>query len=120
MLDVHRRLHHLEGVADPLAMVADELTRGAPRTLLCLDEFAVTDVADAALLSRLFTHLFARGLTLVSTSNRQPDRLYAGGLQRHLFLPFIHLLAQRCEVHDIAGAQDVRAANARVCTASCL
>lgn len=44
----------------------------------------------------------------MSTSNRAPDKLYEGGLQRSLFLPFIALLKQRCEVHDIQGAQDYR------------
>jgi predicted ATPase len=44
----------------------------------------------------------------VSTSNRAPDKLYEGGLQRALFLPFIALLKERCEVHDIQGSQDYR------------
>jgi len=107
MLEVHRSLRDHSRVADPLAAVAEQYTRSG-RVVLCLDEFMVTDVADAALLQRLFFHLFRRGLVLVSTSNRAPDRLYEGGLQRSLFLPFIALLKERCEVHDIQGSRDYR------------
>ncbi|KAF7850907.1 hypothetical protein BT93_L4882 [Corymbia citriodora subsp. variegata] len=90
MLNVHSRLQKHKGVADPLEVVAGEISDEA--ILLCLDEFMVTDVADALILNRLFGHLFANGAILVSTSNRAPDNLYEGGLQRDLFLPFIATL----------------------------
>jgi len=45
---------------------------------------------------------------LVSTSNRAPDHLYEGGLQRNLFLPFISLLKERCIVHEIGSSTDYR------------
>ncbi|KAK8604854.1 hypothetical protein V6N13_082321 [Hibiscus sabdariffa] len=106
MLDVHSRLQKHKGVADPLEVVAGEISDDA--VLLCLDEFMVTDVADALILNRLFRHLFSNGVILVATSNRAPDNLYEGGLQRDLFLPFIATLKERCVVHEIGSAVDYR------------
>uniref|UniRef100_A0ACD5W5D9 Uncharacterized protein n=1 Tax=Avena sativa TaxID=4498 RepID=A0ACD5W5D9_AVESA len=106
MLNVHSRLQMHKGVSDPLEMVAAEVSDEA--IILCLDEFMVTDVADAMILNRLFRHLFSKGVILVSTSNRAPDQLYEGGLQRSLFLPFIETLKDRCIAHPIGSAVDYR------------
>ncbi|GAV82329.1 AFG1_ATPase domain-containing protein [Cephalotus follicularis] len=106
MLNVHSRLQRHKGVADPLEVVAGEISDEA--ILLCLDEFMVTDVADALILNRLFRQLFSNGVILVSTSNRAPDNLYEGGLQRDLFLPFISTLKERCVVHQIGSSVDYR------------
>uniref|UniRef100_A0A2P2K7P6 Lactation elevated protein 1 n=1 Tax=Rhizophora mucronata TaxID=61149 RepID=A0A2P2K7P6_RHIMU len=106
MLNVHSRLQRHKGVSDPLEVVAAEISDEA--ILLCLDEFMVTDVADALILYRLFSQLFSNGIILVATSNRAPDNLYEGGLQRDLFLPFIATLKERCVVHEIGSSVDYR------------
>ncbi|HEY8580163.1 MAG TPA: cell division protein ZapE, partial [Beijerinckiaceae bacterium] len=114
MADVHARVHawrqqKKQGLVkgdDPVAPVAEALAEEA--WLLCFDEFAVTDIADAMILGRLFDALFARGVVLVATSNVEPSRLYEGGLNRALFLPFVARLRERVNVVELTARTDFR------------
>jgi cell division protein ZapE len=110
MGEVQDKLHaaRAAGGADPIAPVADAVVREA--RLLCLDEFSVTDIADAMILSRLFEALFARGLALVATSNSPPSELYKDGLNRGLFLPFIAMLQRHVDVFHLDIPTDYRLA----------
>jgi cell division protein ZapE len=109
MVDVHARIHaerQRAGSSDPIPVIARDIA-GAAR-LLCFDEFQVTDVADAMILGRLFDRLFAEDVTIVATSNTPPDRLYEGGLNRQLFLPFIAEIKRRLDVVELNGPTDYR------------
>jgi cell division protein ZapE len=91
---------------DPVAGAADAIAEGA--SLLCLDELEVTDIADATIVGRLFQRLFAQDVVLVATSNTAPRDLYRNGLNRPLFLPFIRLIEERLDVHELAAHHDYR------------
>lgn len=113
MMQVHARIHawREKNRADlkekdpipPLAAALAEESR-----LLCLDEFQVTDVADAMILGRLFTALLNHGVTVLMTSNRAPDQLYLHGLQRDRFLKFIDLIEKRLHVIRLDSDEDYR------------
>jgi cell division protein ZapE len=118
MTEIHARLHAARrdakgAAADPVQSVAEALAREA--RLLCFDEFSVFDIADATILARLFKTLLAQGVVVVATSNVEPGRLYEGGRNRELFLPFIALLLERMEVVELDARADFRLTKKCVC-----
>jgi len=122
MAEVHHRIHQLKlddldkygrnfhvdtnEYRNPIHRVGRQIA--GETSLLCFDEFQVTDVADALILSQLFSVLFTLGTVVVATSNRPPDDLYEGGVNRYYFMPFIELLKKHCVTHDMASATDYR------------
>ncbi|MGI9400357.1 MAG: cell division protein ZapE [Rhizobiaceae bacterium] len=114
MSEAHERIHaHRKAFErgetreeDPIRPVGRDLAREA--RLLCFDEFTVTDIADAMILGRLFEVLFEQGTIVVATSNVEPEELYHDGLNRQLFLPFIDLLLQHCDVFELDAQLDFR------------
>ena len=106
MNQVHARLTALQGTENPLEVIADELARKAK--VLCFDECFVSDITDAMVLGTLFDALFRRGVSLVTTSNIEPENLYKDGLQRDRFLPAIALIQEHCQVFNLDSGTDYR------------
>ncbi len=111
MLEVHAfvhqwRQHHN---SDPLTAFAKSLRTST--WLLCLDEFNVTDIVDAMILTRLFEHLLTEGIIFVVTSNQHPNDLYKGGFQYELFLPFIERLNRNVKILELSTQTDYRLIN---------
>ncbi|GMM36039.1 Afg1 protein [Saccharomycopsis crataegensis] len=113
MQNLHKRSHqiilqHGKQDIDPIPILAAEIAQSA--TVLCFDEFQVTDVADAMLLRRLLMAVLApsHGLILFATSNREPNDLYINGIQRESFIPAIRLLEKRTNVIYLNSPIDYR------------
>ncbi|EJD6663601.1 cell division protein ZapE [Providencia sp. CRE-3FA-0001] len=106
MKKVQEDLMALQGQENPLDIIADEFKKHTD--VLCFDEFFVSDITDAMILGTLLEGLFARGITLVATSNIIPDDLYRNGLQRARFLPAIEQIKKYCDVMNVDAGIDYR------------
>lgn len=106
MQRVHHSLKTLQGKKNPLTLLAKNISNET--TVLCLDEFMVTDIADAMILSELLQQLFQQGVCLITSSNTFPDNLYKNGLQRERFLPAIELIKKYMIVFNLFVNQDYR------------
>ena len=106
MQRVHAELAALKMQKNPLELVARKISSEA--RIICFDEFFVSDIGDAMILGGLLTLLIEDGVTFVTTSNIEPDSLYANGLQRERFLPAIALLQRHTMVLRLDGGVDYR------------
>jgi cell division protein ZapE len=112
MREVHAGLGAIQQRTNPLQLVARRMARQA--RLWCIDEFQVSDIADAMLLGGLLDGLLRHGVTVVATSNLPPADLYRDGLQRARFLPAIALLERELEVVHVDGGIDYRLRHLRL------
>ncbi|MBI3229747.1 MAG: cell division protein ZapE [Burkholderiales bacterium] len=89
MRGVHRQLDEIKGIDN-------------------LDEFHVSDVADAMIMYNLLSALFERRVSFIMTSNYAPDTLYPDGLHRDRMLPTIALLKEKLDVLNVDAGIDYR------------
>jgi cell division protein ZapE len=106
MLKTHEALNAIQGEKNPLEIIAKKISLES--SVICFDEFFVSNIADAMILGELFLHLFKNGVTLVTSSNVPPDLLYKDGIQRERFLPAIELIKQNTDVIHLHSKMDYR------------
>ena len=106
MREVHRELQELKGLADPLQELGRRIS--LRYRLICFDEFHIADITDAMILHRLLEALFENRVSIVTTSNFAPDKLYPNGLHRDRILPAIELLKEKLEIVPVDNGVDYR------------
>lgn len=106
MQKIQQSLREAQGVKNPLQKIARQISNDV--LVICFDEFFVSNIADAMILSELFKELFKGGLCLVTTSNIAPDDLYKNGLQRERFLPAIDVIKKNVRVLHLESTSDYR------------
>jgi len=108
---IHRMVHQAKGDAPgirPADYVAKRIVKEVG-TLLCFDEMAITTIQDCCLLTPLFNAMWDAGVVTIMTSNRAPEDLYSGGLNRHVYLPpFVASLKANCRVMPLISDTDYR------------
>jgi cell division protein ZapE len=115
MYDLHRQLHAPQpypsgtvSARDKLSAIVSKIASDQP-AVLCFDEFQITNIGDAPLLTKVFGDLFSQNVMVVMTSNRPPADLYHGGLRREAHLPeFVEALQSCMEVHHLDAELDYR------------
>lgn len=106
MQQIQDELKQRQGEKNPLVSIAKSIAQKTP--VLCFDEFFVKDITDAMLLYGILKALFSEGVTLVTTSNVEPDELYKNGISRENFIPAIKLIQQYTHVRYLTSAKDYR------------
>jgi len=106
MKTIHQQLRDNSGHADPLKLIAKNLSK--KYKILCFDELFVSDIGDAMLLGKLLQYLFELKVTLIATSNIAAEDLYKNGLQRERFLPAIKSIVLNTHNINLNGLNDHR------------
>lgn len=110
MQDIHHKTHKYKTSKSSQedAVLAASHDVATESDVICLDEVAVVDVADAMVLRHVFEALYHDGVTTFMTSNRKPDDLYLNGVQRKSFVPAIELIKHRNHVICLDSETDYR------------
>jgi len=76
--------------------------------VLILDEFMLPDIASAKIVNILFLNYFKFGGVLISSSNRLPEELYSGSINKLSMGSFEKVLRLRCDVWNMISETDYR------------
>jgi cell division protein ZapE len=93
-------------VVNAVEQAVDELLDDVEVVLF--DEFHVHDPGDGMLMIRLLEALFARQVTLLTSSNFRPQDLLPDPVYHHLFEPGIAMIEANMTVVELAGSTDHR------------
>ena len=106
MADFHTQLQQQQGQKNPIPIIVNKLY--SQYKVIFIDEFFVTDIADAMVLANLIATIIKKQIVLIVTSNIKSDDLYKDGLQRQRFIPTIKLINSHFTNIELSTEQDFR------------
>lgn len=109
MISIHKAMFELGKQGIKKDVIKNLVAKQQAKTrILFIDEFQVTDIADAMILKELVTAIWSKKIFTIMTSNRHPNELYKNGLQRELFMPFVKDIEDKTILLDFEDVQDHR------------
>ena len=76
--------------------------------IIFLDEFHISDIASAMILSKILEYFFKQNISLIVSSNYAPDELYKNGFLQERFTPARNLLKKYLQIISLNSALDYR------------
>lgn len=110
MQSIHEDIHHFQDQSLSTYDIIKKIAANYAKkfSLICIDEFEITDIADAMIIGPLLLEFIRHKIFIFITSNTKPDNLYQDGLQRQSFLPIIKEIYQKFEIIHLNNNHDYR------------
>ena len=108
MLNFHNFVHENKDKSDENIISLFVKNLKSKFSLIFLDEFQVTNIADAMILGKLFQEIFNQNIKVIVTSNIKISELYKDGLQRDQFKPFIKIMQEKSAEYELVIEDDYR------------
>ena len=106
MNDVHNTINIKQGRDEKLEDYVKKLSKNI--NVFFIDELHIFNIVDALIVKKLFTLFDKYKIFVLVSSNFHPQNLYADGLQRSDFIPFIDLILSNFELIQLDNSKDYR------------
>ena len=106
MNEVHNTINVIQGHDEKLENYVKQLSKKI--NVFFIDELHIFNIVDALIVKKLFILFDKFKIFVLVSSNFHPQNLYADGLQRSDFIPFIDLILNNFELIQLNNSKDYR------------
>ena len=106
MNDIHNTININQGRDEKLEDYVKQLSKKIK--VFFIDELHIFNIVDALIVKKLFVLFDKYKIFVLVSSNFHPQNLYADGLQRSDFIPFIDLILSHFELIQLDNSKDYR------------
>ena len=106
MNDVHNAINIIQNRDEKLENYVKQLSKKIK--VFFIDELHIFNIVDALIVKKLFVLFDKYKIFVLVSSNFHPKNLYADGLQRSDFIPFIDLILSKFAIIQLDNSKDYR------------